>query len=362
MPMQTVFEGKTDYMQIIDKDGNADETLDPKLPKDLLLKMYIYMVLTRVFDQKCLNMQRQGRVLTYAPSLGQEAAQIGSVSALEEKDWMVPSFREHGSYLYRGMPMKDLMIYWMGSELGMKIPEGQNNFTVSIPIGTQAIHAVGMAWASKLNKDGAVAIGYFGDGATSEGEFHEALNFAGVFKTPCILFCQNNQWAISVPRKKQTASKTIAQKALGYNVPGIVVDGNDVLAVYKATKEAVDRARKGEGATLIEALTYRRGPHTTSDDPKKYRPDEEVKEWEGKDPIKRFKIYLQRNGHLTDELEKKIMDRATSEVEKAVAEAEAMKVDDPEEMFKYNKKNIDPYLEEQKNELMEYLKSKKTQQ
>ena len=359
MPIQQIFEGKVESMQILDKDGNVDEMLDPKLPRELLLRMYITMVVARTFDQKCLNMQRQGRVLTYAPSLGQEAAQVGSVATLEDNDWMFPSYREHAAYMWRGVPMSQLMVYWMGSELGMKIPEGRNNFLVSIPIGSQALHAVGTAWAGKIRGDKIVTIGYFGDGATSEGEFHEAMNFAGVYKAPCVLFCQNNQWAISTPRKVQTAAASIAQKALAYGVRGIQVDGNDVLAVYKATKEAVDRARNGEGPTLIEAVTFRRGPHTTADDPTKYRKEEDVKYWEDRDPIKRFKIYLQRAGILNEELDKKIVDRSVNEVEKAITEAEATKMDDPNDMFGYTFGVMPPYLQEQKNELMDYLRSKK---
>ncbi|MDO8553724.1 MAG: pyruvate dehydrogenase (acetyl-transferring) E1 component subunit alpha [Candidatus Micrarchaeota archaeon] len=359
MPIQQIFEGKINNMQIIDKDGNVDELLDPKLPKDLLLKMYIYMVLTRTFDQKCMNLQRQGRVLTYAPSLGQEAAQIGSVATLEDKDWIFPSYREHATYLWRGIEMSQLMTYWIGSELGMKIPEGKNNFLVSIPIASQALHAVGAAWAAKLRGDKVVTIGYFGDGATSEGEFHEAMNFAGVYQAPCVLFCQNNQWAISTARKKQTATTSIAQKALAYGVKGIQVDGNDVLAVYKATKEAVDNARNGGGPTLIEAVTFRRGPHTTADDPTKYRKEDEVKYWEERDPIRRFTVYLKKANYLNDELEKKILDRSVEEVEKAILEAEATKMDNPEDMFNYAFGTMPVYLQEQKNELMEYLRSKK---
>lgn len=358
MPVETVFEGKVNYLQIIDKDGNSDEQLDPRLSKEMLRKMYITMVLTRMFDDKCMKLQRQGRMYTYAPSLGQEAAQVGSIAALEAADWMFPSYREHACYLWRGMPMKTYMIYWMGSELGMRIPEGQNNFLVAIPIGTQALHAVGAAWAAKILGHNVATIGYFGDGGTSEGDFHEAMNFAGVFKAPCVLFCQNNQWAISLPRKKQTASKTIAQKALAYGVEGIQVDGNDVLAVYRATKEAMDRAHRGEGATLIEALTYRRTMHTTADDPTKYRNPDEVKYWEERDPIKRFRIYLERNGYWSEELEKKTAERASAEIEKAVEEAESENIANPEDVFMYTYSKMPPHLVEQMNEMMEYLKEK----
>lgn len=345
-------------MQIIDKDGNTDENLDPKLSKEMLRRMYIMMLVTRMFDDKALKLQRQGRVYTYPPCLGQEAAQIGSIAALEEADWMFPSYREHGCYLWRGAEMKWMFAYLMGSELGMKIPEGKNNFLVAIPIATQTLHAVGAAWAAKILGHKVASIVYFGDGATSEGDFHEAMNFAGVFKTPTVFFNQNNQWAISVPRKKQTASQTIAQKALAYGFEGVQVDGNDVLAVYRATKEAIDKAHRGEGPTLIEAITYRRSMHTTADDPTKYRDAAEVKSWEEKDPIKRFKIYLERNGYWSDELEQKTVERATSEIEKAIEEAEALKLDNPEDLFMYTYSKMPPHLVEQMNELMEYLKEK----
>ncbi|MBS3067778.1 pyruvate dehydrogenase (acetyl-transferring) E1 component subunit alpha [Candidatus Micrarchaeota archaeon] len=358
MPIETVFEGKVKYIQVIDKDGNADEKLDPKLPKDLLLRMYITMVVTRMFDDKALKLQRQGRIYTYPPCLGQEAAQIGSIAALNEEDWFFPSYREHGGYLWRGTEMKWMFVYLMGSELGMKIPEGKHNFLVSIPIATQTLHAVGAAWAAKILNHKVATMVYFGDGATSEGDFHEAMNFAGVFKTPTVFLNQNNQWAISVPRKKQTAAKTIAQKALAYGFEGVQVDGNDVLAVYRATKEAIDKAHRGEGPTLIEALTYRMSHHTTADDWTKYRDSAEVEQWKERDPVKRFRIYLERNGYWNEDLEKKTVERATSEIEKAIEEAESMKLDNPEDVFMYTYSKMPPHLVEQMNELMEYLKNK----
>ncbi|HLC68761.1 MAG TPA: pyruvate dehydrogenase (acetyl-transferring) E1 component subunit alpha [Candidatus Bilamarchaeaceae archaeon] len=359
MPLTDVFQGKISHLQILDKDGKADPKLEPKLPQDLLLRMYTYMVLARAFDDKCLKLQRQGRMYTYAPLLGQEAAQIGSAAALEPSDWMFPTYRDNGSYLYRGVPMKDLMVYWMGAEKGFQFPKDQNNYTALIPIATQIPHAVGAAWAAKIKGDKIASIVYFGDGATSEGDFHAGMNFAGVFQVPCVLFCQNNQWAISVPRKKQTASSTIAQKALAYGFNGIQVDGNDVLAVYAVVHEALKKAREGKGPTLIEALTYRMGAHTTADDPTKYRTEEDVKHWQERDPVKRFQTYLKNKGYWNDELEKKTLERVKQEIEKATeaAEVEAAKVN-PEEMFQYVYHQITPRLEEQMEEMKEYLKSK----
>ncbi|MEK6981655.1 MAG: pyruvate dehydrogenase (acetyl-transferring) E1 component subunit alpha [Candidatus Micrarchaeota archaeon] len=359
MPIEKVFEGSINYVQVLDKDGNIDENLDPKLPKDMLLRMYVAMLLTRMFNDKCLKLQRQGRLVTYPPSLGQEAAQVGSIAPFNQEDWMIPSYREHAVYLWRGLSLKNLFTYWMGSEKGMKM-EGsyKNNLMVSIPIASQALHGVGIAWASKILKHNIATISYFGDGGTSEGDFHAAMNFAGVFKTPSILFCQNNQWAISLPRSRQTASKTIAQKGLAYNVASVQVDGNDVLGVYKVTKEAYDRAKRGEGATLIEAVTYRMSLHTTADDPTKYRSSDDVKQWEAKDPIKRFRIYLERNGYWNEDMEKRTAEKITADIEKAVEEAENEKLDNYEDMFKYTYAKMPPHLVEQMNELSTYLKEK----
>ena len=360
MPIKDVFQGKVSHLEVLDKDGKADEFLDPKLPQELLLKMYIAMVLARTFDDKALKLQRQGRMFTYAPLLGQEAAQIGSAAALQDSDWMFPSYRENGSYIYRGMPMKNLYVYWMGAERGMQLPADQNNYTLLIPIATQILHCVGAAWAAKIKGDKIATLVYFGDGATSEGDFHCGMNFAGVFKLPAVFFCQNNQWAISVPRKKQSASVTLAQKALAYGFEGVQVDGNDVLAVYRATKAALDKAREGGGPTLIEAITYRMGAHTTADDPTKYRNDDEVKYWQERDPIKRFNTYLKNKGYWNDELEQQAIARTKEEVEKAVDEAEALAAKvDPEEMFHFVYSSIYPHIKEEMDELLNYLKEKK---
>ena len=219
-------------------------------------------------------MQREGRIGTYASIWGQEAAQVGSALALTDGDWIFPSFRESGVLVARGYPLWMLYRYWTGDERGMSAPEGLNVFPMSVPVGTQIPHATGAAWAMKLKGHKNVAAVYFGDGGSSKGDFHEGLNFAGVFKVPCVFLCQNNQWAISVPRSSQTAAKTIAQKGFAYGMEGLQVDGNDVVAVYKATKEAAEKARSGGGPTLIECFTYRLDDHTTADDSSRYRSDE----------------------------------------------------------------------------------------
>ena len=355
MVQETTFEGKVEYFQIIDKDGNVDIALDPDLPKDLLLRMFMGMKFARAFDDKGLKLQRTGRMLTFAPLLGQEASQIGSVAALEKEDWLFPTYRENGSYLYRGVSPSLLYRYWMGSEWGMYIPKETNSYTMIIPIAEQLPHAVGFAWAAKLKKNPIGVLAYCGDGATSEGDFHAALNFGGVFKAPVVFFCQNNGYAISVPRKRQTASKTIAQKALAYGFPGVQVDGNDILAVYSEVKKALDKGKRGEGPTLIEALTYRMGPHTTADDPTRYRTEEEVKYWKDRDPIKRFRIYLENKTYLSRQLEEK-MDKEIEElINKAVEEAESKK-ENPEDIFKYMYSTMPPHLMEQMKEMKQFLK------
>jgi TPP-dependent pyruvate/acetoin dehydrogenase alpha subunit len=256
--------------------------------------------------------------------------------------------------------MENILIYFGGYEEGGEVPEGVNNLPISVPVGSQMLHAVGIAWGIKYRGEKQVAITYFGDGATSQGDFHEALNFAGVFQLPVIFLNQNNQWAISVPRERQTSSKTLAQKAVGQGVPGIQVDGNDILAVYVATQEAVERARKGEGPTMIEAVTYRMSVHTTADDPTRYREDEEVKEWEERDPLDRFQIYLKEKGVLTDEKIAELEEDVDQEIREAVQAAEEMMEDeaDPLLMFKYEYAEMPAYLEEQRESMKERLQEK----
>jgi pyruvate dehydrogenase E1 component alpha subunit len=252
-----------------------------------------------------------------------------------------------------GVPLNKFYLYWMGNEMGSRAPEGINVMPVSVPVGTQTLHAVGLAWAGKLKGEQVVAIVYFGDGATSKGDFHEAMNFAGVFKTPTIFFCQNNQYAISVPRSLQTASKTIAQKAIAYGFDGIQVDGNDLFAVFAATKEAVEKARSGGGPTLIEGVTFRFGPHTTADDPTKYRTEEEIEPWRPLDPLVRLRLYLKGKGIWNEEVEQRLTEEAQKDIDQAVKDAEAVPVPELEDIFKYVFAEMTPQLREQ----MEYLKS-----
>lgn len=292
-------------LRIIDLDGTYDSKLEPKLSPDLLKRAYRYVVLVRLLDTRMLSLQRQGRIGFYVPSTGEESAQVGSGMALEKHDWVFPAYREPGAALWRGFPLETLIAQAYGNtkdpQHGRQMPNHYgsrdiNYVPVSSPVGTQIPQAVGAAWAAKIRKDHVVALTYFGDGATSAGDFHSGMNFAGVFKTPTIFFCKNNQWAISVPVAKQTAAKTLAQKAAAYGMDGLRVDGNDLLAVYAATKAAVDKARSGGGPTFIEAFTYRIGPHSSSDDPTRYRSKDEVEAWSQRDPIERLRKYLELKG------------------------------------------------------------------
>lgn len=351
-----------EHLSILDEDGNVDGELEPDLSDELLLELHRWMLLGRRFDERMLRLQRQGRIGTFAPVKGQEASNIGATAALRASDWMVIAFRETAGELMRGRSMVNALLYYGGFNEGGYIEEGVNNLPVSIPVASQNLHAVGLGWAMKYRDTDDIAMVFFGDGATSQGDFHEALNFAGVFKTPTVFVCQNNHWAISVPRSKQTASKSIAQKALAYGVPGIQVDGNDVLAMYVAATEAVERARAGEGPTLIEAVTYRMSVHTTADDPSRYRSDEEVEKWEKRDPIDRFQIYLKDKGLLDDEKIEALEEEIDQEIRDAVEEAEEQMSEsvDALKMFDHIYAEPHDYLLKQREELAEELEAKES--
>ena len=349
---------KGEMFQILDEKGQIESVLEPALSDEELKKIYAFMVVSRQTDLKAFVLQRQGRMGTYAPSLGHEACQVGSAFSLKKSDWVFPYFRDLGMYITLGFPLKNYYLYWMGNEEGMRIPDDLNIITLAIPVGTQLPQAVGAGMAAKIKKDKIGVLCTFSDGATSEGDFHEALNFAGVFKTPNVFVCYNNQYAISLPRAKQTASKTLAQKAIAYGFEGVLVDGNDILAMYTATKEALEKARAGEGPTLIEAYTYRMANHTTSDDASKYRSEEEVKKWEKRDPIERFRIYLNNKGIWNESFERKVQEEAEATVNSAVEEAEKTPSPSIEEIFIHTYKNMTPNLKEQLEELKVYLKEK----
>ena len=322
---------------------------DAPLPLERVRDLYGQMVMGRGYDHKASAMQRQGRLATYAQFEGQEACQIGAVAPLLPEDWLVATYRDAAAMWAHGYPWLNLVLGRTGDERGGRPPAGVRVLPPSITVGGHMIHAVGIAWAEQIKGSGAIALTLFGDGATSEGDFHEAMNFAGVYRTPTVFFCQNNGWAISMPRERQTASDTIAQKADAYGMPGVLVDGNDLLAVVTATTEAVDRARAGGGPTLIEALTYRMGPHTTTDDARRYRHDDEVAEWHPRDPLERVKLYLESAGMWDPGWQAELEAAAGTAVEEAVAEAEALPALTSDEIFSAMYEAPTATLEEQRS-------------
>jgi 2-oxoisovalerate dehydrogenase E1 component alpha subunit len=320
-----------DLLQILAPDGSVDEALDPRIAPETLLKIYRTMHLTRALDERGMNLQRQGRIHFYLASTGQEASSVVSAAALADEDWICPSYREPGAALYRGVTVKSVVHQLLGNawdlSKGRQMPvhyafKAQRFVSVSSPIGTQIVQAAGVAMAMKIRHDRLCALTYMGDGGTSSNDFHTGLNFAGVYKAPVIFFCENNGWAISLPVSKQTASKTIAIKAEAYGMPGVRIDGNDTLAVWKATHEARERALRGEGPTLIEAVTYRLAGHSSSDDPRRYRPESECEAWTKHDPVARLAKYLEGRGLWDDEKEQALKAKCKDEVNEAVKEAE----------------------------------------
>lgn len=350
-----------ELFSVLRPDGTADERRDPRLIDADALALYRMMVLNRALDERMTTLQRQGRIGFYIGSTGEEACILGSSFALRRSDWIFPCYREHGAALMRGMPLVAFTSNLFGNAndpvLGRQMPcheaWRQGNFTsISSPLGTQIPQAVGAAWAAKLKGDDVVTLVYFGDGGTSTNDFHVGANFAGVFKAPAILFCRNNQWAISVPVARQTASETIAQKAVAYGIAGERVDGNDLLACIAVTREAVERARRGEGPTLIEAVTYRMEGHSTSDDPRVYRKDDEVAPWRERDPIDRFKKYLLRRGLVAEASDAALRREVDEEVRAAAAEAEKAGPPPLESMFDEVFARRPWHLEEQREEML----------
>jgi pyruvate dehydrogenase E1 component alpha subunit len=292
------FDAQKDKMfRVMDNEGKiTNSKWKPDITDEFVLESYKFMNFARLADAMAVSFQRQGRMYTYPPNLGQEAIHCAIGKQVRKQDWLVSAFREMGLWLLKGARLSDLYLYWGGYEDGSLFSGAPNILPVSVPIASQLTHAVGIGYAINYRKEDSVVFAFVGDGGTSQGDFHESLNFAAVWKVPVIFVIQNNQYAISVPVAKQTASKNLAVKAVAYGMPGIKVDGNDFFALYKATEEAINHAKSGKGPVLLEALTYRRGAHTTSDDPSLYRTDKEEKEWEEKDPLKRMRGYLASKG------------------------------------------------------------------
>ncbi len=346
------------HLQILNEHGKCDEKLMPKLESAEIKRLYELMVLSRQFDETAIKLQREGRLGTYASGYGQEAVGVGSAFVLNEADWLFPSFRDSAALITRGYPMSMILQYWGGDERGMKAPDNLNIFPIAVPVATQIPHAVGAAWGMKLKGKKTAALVYFGDGATSKADFHEAMNFAGVFKTPCIFVCENNQWAISVPVSKQTASETIAQKAIAYGFEGIQVDGNDIFAVIKATQEALKLAKNGKEATLLECVTYRLADHTTSDDASRYRSQAEVDAWKAKEPIERLRKWMERKGLWNEDYGKSVENDAKEKISKAVDDYLKEPLPSPEDIIKYTYAETPWNLKEQLKQVIAVIAAK----
>jgi pyruvate dehydrogenase E1 component alpha subunit len=333
--MARVLPAERDLRRVIgDGDGVPDGEVEGLDEQDLL-DLYRSMVLLRTYDERSLVYHRQGRIGTYAIFWGHEAMQAGAVHALEDEDWIFPSYRESAIGLLRGMPAATVLSWWRGHPAGWWNPADYNVASICVPIGTHVPHAAGLAWGKKLDGEPSVVIAFFGDGATSEGSFHEGANFAGVMRAPLILLCNNNQWAISTPLSAQTAAETLADKAAGYGMPGVRVDGGDVLAVYEAVRDAALRARAGDGPTFVEAVTYRCAPHATADDPRAYIDLGRVEEERGRECLGRYEGYLRRHGLLGDDEATEIRAEAADAMRRGIGEAEALPEPDAALVFEW---------------------------
>lgn len=350
MPREPIARFEIERLGILDIRGEVDTALLPDLSDSQFLQLYELLLLTRLADERALSLQREGRLGTFPSSLGQEAAQVGSGFALASQDWIFPSFREIGVFLCLGYPLPSYYRYWMGDERGLLAPPDLNIFPINIAVGTHLLHAAGVAMGARYRHEPVVAVPFLGDGGTSKGDFHEALNMAGIYHLPLVAICQNNQWAISVSRKSQTATATLAQKAVAYGIQGIQVDGNDVLAVYQATSEALERARNGGGATFIECETYRMSDHTTADDARRYRDASELEPWRERDPLLRMRRFLDQRGLWSDTEQLELENSLRRRIDEAVTEAEAVAPPSTEEMFRYTCHQLSSRQQEQLKE------------
>lgn len=345
----------SEMISVLKPDGTVDEEKAKAIPEQLVHKMYRLMVFTRQWNGKALSLQRQGRMGTLASVRGQEASNIGMGLAPEPTDWFCPSFREAGAQVARGVSPKDLYLYWAGDERGMRPPKESRTLPVCITVGSHLCHAAGIAWGAKIRGEKIAVLSSSGDGSTSQGDFHESLNFAGVYRLPVVFAIQNNQWAISVPFAKQTATKTIAEKACAYSIDGVRVDGNDVFAVYLTLKERLDMARSEFKPALVELVTYRMDDHTTSDDASRYRTEEMVKPWREKDPIDRLRKFLSARFAWDDKKEQDLLDEIAAEVEQIVRDMEAEPHPHPTDIFDHMYHDMPWHLKEEMEDLRRRL-------
>jgi pyruvate dehydrogenase E1 component alpha subunit len=354
MPRRVLKNYTIDYIQILDQDGNVDPQLDPNFSDADLKALFRTMLKARLVDDRMYKLQAQGRMGTFPGVRGQEGC-LGYGIALKKDDYVVPAFRETAALFWRGAPIKNWLQYFMGMEEANVFPAETRIMPVTIAIGSQTLHATGLAWAEQIKGGKGAVLVFFGDGGSSEGDFHEACNMAGIFQLPVVFVCINNQWAISVPRKTQTAAETIAQKAVAYGFPGVQVDGNDFMATYLAANEALERARSGGGPTLIESVTYRLGAHTTADDPKRYRNEKEVEVWKPRDPLLRFQRYMEKKRLWSAEWQAQLEQEIAVEIEEAVREAEVeLHAVNPYDMFDHVYSEPTPDLIAQKEVALEF--------
>jgi 2-oxoisovalerate dehydrogenase E1 component alpha subunit len=353
--LETIADFEIQYSQFLGPDGKPSADM-PGFAKDpeILIDLYRHMTETRIFDAKAINLQRTGKLGTYASCLGHEATHIGIAAAMQEDDVLAPSYREYGAMLFRGVKMSEILLFWGGDERGSDFVGPKGDFPFCVPIATQCLHAAGAAMAFQLRGETRCAVSINGDGGTSEGAFYEAMNIAGARKLPVVFMVVNNKWAISVPIELQTASKTLAQKSVAAGFPGIQVDGNDIIAVKHWVERALARGRNGDGPTLIEAVTYRLSDHTTADDASRYRRKEEVEAARKTEPLLRMRQYLTDLGVWHDEREQELLDQAAEKVDEAVQEYLNTPKQAPEAMFDYMYEKLPESLQEQRHHAVYY--------
>jgi pyruvate dehydrogenase E1 component alpha subunit len=358
MPLETIVRHETQRLEILNPQGFADPALDPHIASKTLLEIYQKIIELRAFDERAIKLQRQGRLGTYPSVLGQEVSQLVPAFCLKASDWMIPTYRGTGAYYGRGMKFRHSLLVWAGDDRGTVFPEENRDMTFSITVGGHLTLAAGLAWAAKLEKKDAVVLAYLGDGASSKGDLHEALTFAGTMSLPVIFLVENNQWAISVSRQKQCAAETFAQKAHGYGVFGLQADGNDALAVFSAMQQAMTRGREGRGGTLLELETYRMANHTTADDASRYRSKTDLDDWAKRDPLLRLRRYLETLKLLDGARNEELVKNAEALVDEEIKAYEAFPEPNPLDMFANNYANAPKALIEQRSELEALLERK----